>query len=374
MRATGQGGAEMPNDQQILGFPGVSRSLVICALPRTGSTLLAEHLHRAGTLGQPREAFLQAVFSLRKGHWPQQFDLARIVAGGLTPATGVFGVKLMSSYAGEVAQLVTGRQDIEDERGVQLVLGEFFAGSRFVYLTRENRLDHAVSRIFNRATGKAHRISEPDRAGPFKGSDMAADYNKHVPFSFAGIESEFEKIAAEEAWWERFFDLTGQEPVRLTYERITSERRHVVQIAEQMGVGVNPDCLEVPAALQVVRNTYSRAHKAAYRAIAEQGGDARALHEREIEVLKTLPEVPEDWRVYQIARSLRRAGRDEAALDLLTRNAAHAEGFAAMAKMAARLRWERRNRTEAPPSVRRIGRAGPAKPPQNVGDDDQGVL
>ena len=76
------------------------QSYLVCATPRSGSTLLCEALGSTDLAGPPAEYFLPK----DDGHWCREWDVKgfeafvdRALAAGSTP-NGVFGAKVMWGY------------------------------------------------------------------------------------------------------------------------------------------------------------------------------------------------------------------------------------------------------------------------------------
>src|SRR5215208_481849 len=153
-------------------------SYLVCATPRSGSTLLCKLLDATGVAGHPEEYFE----ALRHSGLPRRpheyFDPERhanivrrlafrempdrpatpnelwapdtyeryvdwVLEQGST-ANGVFGAKLMWGYLGDFAQLLRG---IDGAAGLPLpaLLERVFPGLRYVRITRRDKVRQAVS-------------------------------------------------------------------------------------------------------------------------------------------------------------------------------------------------------------------------------------
>src|SRR5947207_1411569 len=153
-------------------------SYLVCATPRSGSTLLCHLLDQTGIAGHPEEYFeaLRHSGLPRRPHeyfdpdrhvniverldfrempyaaprpnrlcQPDTYDryLDWAIAQGTTP-NGVFGAKLMWGYLGDFADLLRG---IEGMAGMPVpeLLGRAFPGLRYVQIRRQDKVRQAVS-------------------------------------------------------------------------------------------------------------------------------------------------------------------------------------------------------------------------------------
>ncbi|HEX7289934.1 MAG TPA: Stf0 family sulfotransferase [Conexibacter sp.] len=218
---------------------------VVCATPRSGSTLLCEMLRATGVAGNPREHFerlrhsglprqpreylagvgdpsvLELLAPLAPGRpddEPAVAWRARIVDVGQTP-NGVWGGKLMW---GHVADLLAraraldglGRADLAD--ALRALLGDV----RFVLVTRADTVSQAVS-LWRAVQTRRWR------------ADAGAPRRPHeAVYHFAAIDHLVAQLEADEAAWRAWFDAlpTGPGlPLELSYETIDAEPRAAVE-------------------------------------------------------------------------------------------------------------------------------------------------
>src|SRR6185295_13388531 len=155
-----------------------TRSYLVCATPRSGSTLLCDLLDQTGVAGHPEEYFEALLHSglPRRPHeyfdpsrhaniverlafrempdrastpnqlWqPESYDryLAWALEQGTTP-NGVFGAKLMWGYLGDFVSLL---RNIPENRDLSLaeLLPAVFPDLTFVRVVRANKVRQAVS-------------------------------------------------------------------------------------------------------------------------------------------------------------------------------------------------------------------------------------
>src|SRR3954451_787381 len=241
-------------------------SYLVCATPRSGSTLLCHLLDQTGLAGHPEEYFEDLRHSRRprppheyfapprhpniierlafrempdgterRPHplWtPETYDqyLAWAIERGTTP-NGVFGAKLMWGYLGDFADLLRGIDGMAGLR-VPVLLDRAFPGLRYIQITREDKIRQAVS-LWRAVQTQAWRRD----AG-------AGDGARAEPvFSFRAINYLVRELTAHDASWDAYFLGLGQEPLKLTYEELAEAHEPVIRrVLEHLG-------LEAPAEL-----------------------------------------------------------------------------------------------------------------------------
>lgn len=239
-----------------------TRSYLVCATPRSGSTLLCHALDQTGVAGHPEEYFeaLRHSGVPRRPH--EYFDRARhaniierlafrempdraptpnplwhpatydrYLAWALeqgTTANGVFGAKLMWGYLGDFAQLLRG---IDGLAGLAIpdLLARVFPDLRYVRITRDDKVRQAVS--LWKAVQTQAWSSEPGQP------EAAAS---EPVFSFRAINYLVRLLTAHDASWDAYFLGLGIEPLRLSYEELAGSTALVV--------GRVLDHLEIPPA------------------------------------------------------------------------------------------------------------------------------
>jgi LPS sulfotransferase NodH len=251
----------------VLGMPMLS--YLVCATPRSGSTLLCELLEQTGVAGHPEEYFeaLRHSGVPRRPH--EYFDRERhaniierlafrempddgtvrppnplwdpdnygrylqwALEQGTTP-NGVFGAKLMWGYLGDLATLL---RTIDGMAGLPVpeLLAHAFPGLRYVQITREDKVRQAVS-LWKAVQTQAWR-QDQDRAKP------AA---KPV-FSFRAINYLVRLLTAHDASWDAYFLGLGKPPLKLTYEELAAEQGPVVRrLLAHLGIPA-PEPLSLP--------------------------------------------------------------------------------------------------------------------------------
>jgi trehalose 2-sulfotransferase len=243
-------------------------SYLVCATPRSGSTLLCHLLDETGLAGHPEEYFeaLRHSGLPRRPHeyfdpdrhaniverlafrempdrpatpnelWqPETYDryLAWALREGTTP-NGVFGAKLMWGYLGDFAQLLRGIDGM-DGLPVPDLLGRAFPHLRYVRITRQDKVRQAVS-LWRAVQTQAWRREN--------GGDDKRQAREPT-FSFRAINYLVRLLTAHDASWDAYFLGLGHEPLSVTYEELAESHEPVVRrVLEHIGI-------EVPADLRV---------------------------------------------------------------------------------------------------------------------------
>jgi trehalose 2-sulfotransferase len=218
-------------------LPPPNHAYLVCATPRSGSTLLCELLRATGIAGrplehfevlrhsgaprQPREYFegvhdfgvLDRLASLRppradrNDETPEQW-WERILADGTTE-NGVWGGKLMW---GHVDDLV-GRAGelLDDDADLEAVVDRLLGNIRLVFVTRPDKVAQAVS--LWRAVQ-----TESWRSGARSERECAA-------YVFEGIDHLRRQLEEHEAAWHRFFAHCGRPVYEVAYDDLSADPR-----------------------------------------------------------------------------------------------------------------------------------------------------
>ena len=243
-------------------------SYLVCATPRSGSTLLCHLLDQTGIAGHPEEYFeaLRHSGLPRRPHeyfdperhanlierlafrempdaapspnalWqPETYDryLDWAIEQGTTP-NGVFGAKIMWGYLGDFAQLLRG---VEGLAGLPLpeLLGRVFSGLRYIQITRKDKVRQAIS-LWRAVQTQAWR-QDAERGGS----------TAEPQFSFRAINYLVRLLTAHDASWDAFFLGLGHQPLKITYEDLAEDPEPVIRdILTQFGIPA-PANLEISA-------------------------------------------------------------------------------------------------------------------------------
>jgi LPS sulfotransferase NodH len=244
-------------------------SYLVCATPRSGSTLLCRALAETGVAGYPEEYFeaLRQSGLPRRPHeyfdpdrhvniverlafrempdgtgrpnplWqPETYDryLEWALEEGTTP-NGVFGAKLMWGYLGDFAQLLRGIDGMSG-RPIPDLLERAFAGLRYVQITREDKIRQAIS-LWKAVQTQAWKREPGEETHPAL----------EPLFSFRAINYLVRMLTAHDASWDAYFLGLGYEPLKITYEELAESTEAVVRrVLSHLGIPA-PDGLALRA-------------------------------------------------------------------------------------------------------------------------------
>jgi LPS sulfotransferase NodH len=211
----------------------VTASYLVCATPRSGSTLLCETLSKTGVAGNPLE-FFEAVpetgvprrpldylvgledpdllglverapshvappYSDVRAYASYDEHLERVRRDGTTP-NGVFGAKIMWAHLEDLGRRL-GAPDLG------ALVDELFDRPRFVWVRRQDTVRQAVSLWRAMQTQSWRAENEP---------------GGEPRYSFIALHHLVSLLSAHDAAWERFLAATDS-VLTLTYEDIASD-------------------------------------------------------------------------------------------------------------------------------------------------------
>jgi LPS sulfotransferase NodH len=255
-------------------FP--SHSYLVCATPRSGSTLLCHLLDQTGLAGHPEEYF-EALRHSGRPRRPEEYFLGaedpsirdhlgeRAVGSepqprsplwsraaydrylewafeaGTTP-NGIFGAKLMWGYFGEFVSLL---RNIPAYRDVPLaeLLPTVFPELTFVRVVRANKVRQAVSLWKavqtatwreDQASAKAASVEDGD-SPPYRA--FIEEHRPQLRFHYKAIDHLLEQLLIEEASWDAFFEHAGIKPVLVLYENFAADyETSTLRLLERLGL------------------------------------------------------------------------------------------------------------------------------------------
>ena len=205
-------------------------SYLVCATPRSGSSLLCESLTNTGLAGRPNEFFIRHTDWWSLPEWGETKDIEQYLAWlfeDCSTPNAVFGAKIMMDHFVELVEelrKLPGRARLGADARLQSV----FPGLRYVWMTRRDKLRQAISRLRTDQTGRWWRHQ--------------GDLDLPVPkprFNRKEIERRLEEIRFQEAEWQTFFDASGTEPVVVVYEDLVgSYEATAKRVAKELGIVV----------------------------------------------------------------------------------------------------------------------------------------
>ena len=241
-------------------------SYLVCATPRSGSTLLCHALDQTGVAGHPEEYFeaLHRSGLPRRPHeyfdpdrhaniverlafrempdgmakpnplWhPDTYDqyLAWALEQGTTP-NGVFGAKLMWGYLGDFAAAAARASTGWPNGRCRNCSAAPFPGLRYIQITRENKVRQAVS-LWKAVQTQSWKREPGETQRPVE-----------LVFSFRAINYLVRLLTAHDASWDAYFLGLGYEPLKVTYEELAESTDAVLRrVLEHLGIPAPADLL-----------------------------------------------------------------------------------------------------------------------------------
>src|SRR3954453_2018454 len=237
-------------------------SYLVCATPRSGSTLVCQALKATGVAGRPEEYFESLEHSSRPRRPEEYFNgvddpsilnqlqrrgiseepqprsplwsrtaydryLEWAMEQGTTP-NGVFGAKLMWGYLGDFVSLLRNVPAYRETPLAEL-LPAVFPDLTFIRVVRANKVRQAVSlwKAVQTATWREDQASakaaslEDDGSPPYR--NFIEEHRPKLRFHYRAIEHLLEQLLIEESRWDAFFEHSGIKPVLVLYENFAAE-------------------------------------------------------------------------------------------------------------------------------------------------------
>jgi LPS sulfotransferase NodH len=250
-------------------------SYLICATPRSGSTLLSETLTRTGIAGRPEEHFevlletgqprqprdyfqrsndpevwallddpeFQDVLGEYGGryaehparrdpswHSPNFERLREEALRKGTTENGVLGTKIMWAYFRDFIRLARRTLGLEGVRPCEVPASVLPNLRQFVWIRRRDTTRQAISLWKALQTQQWRRDSEEDVGG------------QGLRFSFAAVDHLKLRIDEHNAAWQVYFERCGIEPLRVIYEEfVEAYEKNVLGLLNDIGLSVPED-------------------------------------------------------------------------------------------------------------------------------------
>jgi trehalose 2-sulfotransferase len=224
-------------------------SYLVCATPRSGSTLLCEALNNTGLAGHPQEYF-EALKETGLPRRPQQYfdcaahsdildllgtysrlddqlpyhnadertNYARYLVRALekgTTSNGVFGSKMMWGYFGD---FISNLRDIPEYREMPVpdLLSTIFPNLHYIWIIRDDKVRQAVS-LWKAIQTSTWRVE----ACP-SSIEKSSPADRKLVFHFGAIDHLRQQIIAHEDAWQQYFNACGIQPFYVVYEEFVA--------------------------------------------------------------------------------------------------------------------------------------------------------
>ena len=195
-------------------------ALIICATPRSGTTLLCDLLAETGATGRPN-SFYRAEsighFAARLGvadgpDFERRYLLA-IVAEGRGD-TDLFSMRVMWPSVAEIRAALSALFPGETTDAGRIATA--FGTPLYLYNVRGDKVAQAISRIKAEQSGLWHRAADGsvrEQGGEYR----APQYDR------AAIEASIAETTAHETEWRNWFAREGITPIEMTYEELSAD-------------------------------------------------------------------------------------------------------------------------------------------------------
>ena len=267
-----RGDGEVRETDGRAGVVAPEASYLICATPRSGSTMLCDALEGTGIAGRPAEHF-EVLLETGQPRQPRDYfqrsndpevwallddpefrdvlgeyggrysehrasrdpgwrppDFEQLVEGALREGTtenGVLGTKIMWAYFRDFVRLARRTRGLEDVPPCGVPGAVLPNLRRFVWIRRRDTTRQAVSLWKALQTQQWRRDSDEDVGG------------QGLRFNFAAVNHLKLRIDEHNAAWQDFFDGCGEEPVRGPYEDLVEDYEGtVLRLLDELGVQV----------------------------------------------------------------------------------------------------------------------------------------
>lgn len=203
---------------------GPFKSYVICTSPRSGSTLLCRLLGEAGTAGAPESHFHAPSLDKWLGYYGLQNDdfstrqdaLKAVFKSAYERGKGasdIFGLRLQhQSVDFFTEQLRVLYPSLPDDTSR---IDAAFGKTLFIHLTRENKLDQAISYVKATQSGLWHKASD--------GTELERlSEPKEPAYDADAIAAQLELSVQMETEWEAWFAAEKITPLRITYQDLAA--------------------------------------------------------------------------------------------------------------------------------------------------------
>lgn len=204
-------------------------SYIICATPRSGSTLLCDLLAATGVAGRPNSFYRPQSIS----EWAEGWGLDRGTKTGPeferayldaalhegSSGTGTFGLRLMWENAAELSARLAGLYPDAHDDAERFAAA--FGRPVYLFLSRADTLAQAISRLKAEQSGLWHRAADGSvREGP--------DVPQQPVYDFARLSGFIAEAQAANDAWTHWFARHGITAHTISYEDLSADPRAVL--------------------------------------------------------------------------------------------------------------------------------------------------
>jgi len=200
-------------------------SYVICTSPRSGSTLLCKLLASTGVAGNPASYFhrpsvsswCEALGLTPDDSISERHLLARVLRAAIAEGTGNtarFGLRLQRESFDFFAQKLS---HLHPEFSYDAArIDAAFGPTLFIHLTRQDKVEQAVSHVKAEQTGLWHMASD--------GTELERIHEpRELTYDPDLIRARVNELTGYDHQWESWFKAQEITPLRVTYETLSSD-------------------------------------------------------------------------------------------------------------------------------------------------------
>lgn len=212
---------------------------MLCASPRSGSTLLCDLLNQTGLAGAPASYLRPASVAeysaewgvpAGKGAWDERYLEA--VRHHSADGSGRPALRIMWSDMPAVLERLQALdpKPASDKARVQHLLGI----EHFVHLRRDDLVAQAVSLVLANQTGLWHKNADGSVRGIVRGGGEPV-------YDEGQIAAELQMLEGEADGWEAWFRSQSISPLRVAYEELAHDPPNILKaVLESIGRPVRP--------------------------------------------------------------------------------------------------------------------------------------
>lgn len=200
-----------------------AKAYILCATPRSGSTLLCAHLRATGVAGHPQSLFRREDLQEYAEYWgiagpDGRYDFKDYLAAAITEGRGgtaTFALRLMWETLAELIGHLGGAPDPEQAA----LLQDTFGPLHYIYLRRGDLIGQAISRHKAEVSGIWHvGIEESEHP-----ATPSYDYDR--------ILTHVREAEAANRHWQDWFAANGITPFCITYEDLSQDPAAITRAA-----------------------------------------------------------------------------------------------------------------------------------------------
>jgi trehalose 2-sulfotransferase len=247
--------------------PGREQSYIVCATPRSGSTLLCRLLAATGVAGRPESYFRLPDEASYAARWGVRLELERpidyreyvraaIRAG--SSANGVFAARVMWGTMEEIVaklRVFYGTPASTDLEVIEQELGR----TCFLHLHRNDVVAQAVS------------WAKAEQAHYWQDGDKAVT-GQRAQFSFDEVDRYVKTVIDHNAAWQAWFKASAVTPLVVTYEQLSADMAGTLGLIMQFLDLELPDDHTVEAPTRRQADEVNRDWASRYRAMRVAAG------------------------------------------------------------------------------------------------------